>query len=286
MKFKILTIITAVAAAALAGCGRDGSASLPPDAIVSVGDAVLTIRDVRQNVPAGLPADDSTKLAAAYIRRWIDNRLLTTVAVDQVDMTEINRLVDEYRRELIINSYRRQMALRADESVLPDDTIRAYYEKNRKEFVLERPLVKGVYLKVPADDRNLRELRRLYRSTKTDDMDRLEKVAPSSAIHYDSFRDRWIDWEQIESRIPVSTTESVLANLQAHKPIDVTGDGFVYLLDVSDYLPAGATMPYEFARQIIVERLLSIERGRIDTQLRDELYERSLADGTIRFPGS
>lgn len=286
MNLKTLMIFAAVAATAFAGCGRDGSASLPPDAIVSVGEAVLTIRDVRQNVPAGLLPEDSTKLASAYIRRWIESELLTSVAASQVDMTEINRLVDDYRRELIINSYRRQMALRADENMLPDDTIRAYYEKHKKEFVLERPLVRGLYLKVPADDRNLRELRRLYRSKRADDIDRLEKVAPGSAIHYDSFRDRWVDWEQIESRIPINTTETVLSNLQARKPIDMTGDGFVYLLDVSDYLPAGSTMPYEFARQLIVERLLSVERRRLDTQLRDELYERAVSDGTVKFAGS
>ena len=286
MKFNII-ISAAVVAAACWACGRDGgSASLPPDAVVSVGSAVLTVRDVRQNVPAGLAPDDSAKLANAYVRRWVDAQLLTNVAAAQVDMAEIDRLVDEYRRELIINSYRRQMAQRTDESVFAEDSLMAYYEKSKRDFVLERPLVKGVYLKVPDDAGNLRELRRLYKSEKPDDVDRLEKVAPISALHYDYFRDRWVDWEQIESRIPVNTTESVLATLKAHKQIDMSADGFVYLLDVTDYLPAGSVMPYEFARQYIVERMLSRERTRLDTQLRNELYERSVADGTVRFVGN
>ena len=126
MKFNII-ISAAVVAAACWACGRDGgSASLPPDAVVSVGSAVLTVRDVRQNVPAGLAPDDSAKLANAYVRRWVDAQLLTNVAAAQVDMAEIDRLVDEYRRELIINSYRRQMAQRTDESVFAEDRLKSY----------------------------------------------------------------------------------------------------------------------------------------------------------------
>lgn len=271
-------------AAAFTGCSRDGGVSLPPDAVAVVGGDVLTGRDLRQNVPAGLSVDDSTKLAKAYIRSWIDRKLLLRVASSQIDMAEIDRLVEEYRSELIAGAYRRSMASRADSGVLPQDSLLAYYDKHKSEFVLERPLVKGVYLKVPDDAANLRELRRLYRSDRDTDKDRLEKAAAGSAIHYDYFRDRWVDWEQIETRIPTGATENPASFLKSGKNIDVQSGGFVYLLAVTDYLAAGSPMPFEAAMPIIRERLLSRERRRLDTQLRRDLYEQSVADGTVRFP--
>ena len=45
-------------------------------------------------------------------------------------------------------------------SSLPEDSLRAYYDRHPDEFTLERPLVRGIYLKVPSDAPNLGTLRR------------------------------------------------------------------------------------------------------------------------------
>ena len=84
-----------------------------------------------------------------------------------------------------------------------EDSPRAYYEEHKDDFKLERPMVKGVYLKLLDDAPKLKQIRRLYRSDSPGDIDKLEKAAIGTAIHYDYFRDSWIDWEQIENRIPV-----------------------------------------------------------------------------------
>ena len=266
----------------IAGCRRGGSA-LPPDAVVTVGNSVLTARDVRQAIPSGVGADDSLKLAQAFIRAWIDRRLLLDVAAGQIEMDEINRMVEDYRAELIINAYRRDMAARADSGIIPDDSVSAYYEAHKAEFALERPLVKGIYLKVPDDASNLRELRRLYRSDRSADIDRLEKAAAGSAIHYDYFRDRWVDWEQIETRIPANFTANPETFLKSPHPVEVSSDGFTYLLEITEWLPAGSPMPLEAAAPIIRERLTTLQRRRLDTRLRNDLYEQSVADGTVVF---
>ena len=55
-----------------------------------------------------------------------------------------------------------------------EDSLRAYYNSHNREFILERPLVRGIYLKVPDDAPNLGVIKRLYRSSRRDDIDRLE----------------------------------------------------------------------------------------------------------------
>ena len=282
-----LTAATACALSIMTACSRGGDASVPADALVSIGEASLTRTELNTKIPAGLSPADSTAVARAYIRSWIDARLIAGVASAEVDMDEINRLTEEYRNELIMAQYRRTMARQASDGDFAEDSLRAYYETHPEDFVLERPMLKGLYLKIPDDTPNLSTIRRLYNSDKPADLDRLEKAALSSAIHYDYFRDRWVDREQIEKRIPADfTTAATEASLAAHKPVDIKSGGFVYLLSVADYLPAGATMPYEAARPMVRERLLALKRMAYDAKLRGELLSRSLSDGTVVFHGS
>lgn len=277
------SIIVAATALAISACGSGDNASLPQGTLATVGNEALTRDDLRRNMPVGLSPSDSTTLARAYIRAWIDARLIEKVAVDEVDMAEVERLTNDYRSQLIMAQYRKAMAQQID-GEFGDDSLKAYYDTHTADFILERPLIKGIYLKVPEDAQNLATLRKLYRSQKPIDMDKLEKAAIGSAIHYDYFRDEWVDWEQIENRIPLDFTRAHQADLAAHKPIDAKVQGFVYLLSVSDYLPAGNAMPFETARPLIRERLLAQKRRAYDKKLLNDLYDRSLENGTLTYP--
>lgn len=269
------------AALLTAACSRGGSVSIPADTLATCGNDCLTRTELQRSMPAGLTADDSTLFARAYIRNWLESKLIAAVAVDEIDMAEIDRLTEEYRQSLITAQYRRSMARQASDGIFSPDTVKAYYDEHREDFAIERPLVKGVYLKVPQDARELATLRRLYKSERPVDIDKLDKAALGSAIHYDYFRDRWVDQEQIENRVPAD----IAASLAARKPVDITSGGFVYLLSINDYLPAGSTMPYEAAVPLIRERLLTQRRIAYDEQLRNELLARAIADGTVTFPG-
>lgn len=273
-------IAVAVLAAGLAACRGGGDAVVAPDAVASVAGDVLTRAEVRRNVPAGISAADSAAVAKAYVKDWIEQKLIEHVAASQVDMVEIDRLTAEYRRRLITTAYRREMARHAD-GVFSDDSLRAYYDAHTADFRLTAPMVKGVYLKVPSDAAALREIRRLYRSHNEADIDRLEKAALGTAIHYDYFRDNWIDWEQIATRIPLEFTAADIERLRSQGYIETDAQGFAYLLAVNDFLPAGAVMPYEAAVPLVRERLLTRRRRAYDAVLRTELYRQALADGTL-----
>ncbi len=274
-------ILALGAAAALASCAKGEPASVPSDAIASIDNEFLRMSQVRAQMPGGLSADDSAKFVQAYCQKWIDDRLILRVASKEVDMTEIDRLVEEYRRELISSEYRRQMARHADTGVFSDDSLMAYYESHRKDFVLDRPLVKGVYLKLPDKAEHIAEIKKLYNSTRPQDMDKLEKAALGSAIHYDYFRDRWVDWEQIESKIPYEFPGGSAAFLHAGKPLNISNGGFTYLLSVSESIPAGEVMPFEAAKPLIRERLLSQLRRSYNNELMKTIYDRSLKKGVL-----
>lgn len=269
------------AVALLLTCCKANDKAIPADTLARIGNDVFTRSDLQKSIPAGMSPDDSTTFAKAYLRNWIETRLVERVAANEVDMEMIDRLTSEYRDELIMSQYRRAMAQQADNADFAEDSLRAYFEAHANEFKLERPMLKGIYLKVPVEADNLRQIKRLYRSDRPADMDKLEKAANNSAIHYDYFRDKWIDWEQIENRIPIDFDARTLADIAGKRYLETDAQGFTYLLSISDYLPAGTAMPYEAARPIVLERLLNLRRRAYDSRLRNDLYNRALDDGTL-----
>lgn len=269
---------------ALAACGSDtesDAATDSPDVLVRVGNTTLTKVELQKAVPAGLSAEDSANYVKVYVKDWIDAYLVSEIASEEIDMAEIDRLTREYRDRLVLLEYRRRLYAAQSDSI-SEDSIRAYYDSHIKEFRLERPLIKGTYLKVPGDAANLRTLRRLYASADTADIDRLEKEVLKSAIHYDYFRDRWVDWEQVETRIPVDFGTAPDAWLARNRKLDTSEGSYTYLLYVSEYLPTGSPMPFDFARNLIVGRMLNARRQAFDEMVSRQLYTRALDAGKLK----
>ncbi len=252
-------------------------------ALVRVGNSTLTRTELASAVPGGLSRPDSIRYAGAYIHRWIERHLISDIASAEIDMAEIDRMTDDYRKRLIEMEYRRRMFESHGDNDIPEDTLHNYFVNHNADFVIERPMIQGVYLKIPQDAANLATIRRLYRSDNQNDIDRLEKEVLSSAMHYDYFRDRWIDWEQIELHIPYDFGDNPAAFLKGRDHFETSAGGFVYLLDIKDVLPVGAVMPYDNARTMIKEKLLAAKRRQYDASLLTRLYDKSLKEGKIKL---
>lgn len=252
------------------------------DILVTVGNAVLTLDDLRKQLPSGLSAEDSTALAHSYIRSWIDSRLISEIASQNIgDLTEIDRMTEQYRNELITYEYRRRMFDDRIKSEITEDSIKKYYDENPVELKLQRPILKGIYLKIPNESPSLKNAKKWYVSTKTEDIDKLEKQCLDGAIHYDYFRDRWVDWERIESLIPAEFGSDPNAFLATHKNLEISQGDFTYLLSISEYIPSGKTMPYEFAKETIKDILAYSRRAEYDRLLRLSLLKEAEDNGQI-----
>lgn len=264
-------------------CSENKAENRDNPVLVKVGTSSLTLSELRKDLPVAMTTADSAAFASAYIRRWIDARIVSDIAASEIDMTDIDRLVNDYRNRLIEMEYRRRMADSHVAVAIPDDSLRNYFVEHNDDFKLERPMIQGVYLKVPDNAPNLAVIKRLYRSDKQDDIDRLEKEVLTSAIHYDYFRDKWVDWESIELHIPYDFGANPDAFLKGKDHFETSAGGFVYLLDITDVLQSGAYMPFDNAKALIAERLSAQQRQAYDASLMKNLYEKSFKDGKIQL---
>lgn len=256
-----------------------------PGAIVSVGNRYLTREMLDQVIPDGLSPRDSSAFADAYVRHWAEDELVYDVAQKNIpDVERIENLVDRYRRELFVHEYQKQILSEKLDAEISDDAVKNYYRTHLDKFILKTPIVKGLFLKVAETTPELKNLKKWYRGKDHASVENIEKYTLHNIINYDYFYDRWVSFDEVMSAIPYTVTD---ANrfLQTHTFLEINDEGYWYLLNISDYLPAGAHMPLDFARTQIEEILLNQKRMDFLHQMNKELYQEALENRKIKYYG-
>lgn len=250
--------------------------NLKSEGIAGVGDKTLTAEEVCAAIPIGLSSADSANMAENFIDQWIINELLGEVATKNItNLDEIDRLTEEYRRNLIIDEYRRLKLAQDTSLAITQQQIEDFYALHGGEMLLQEPMIRGIFIAISASSPQLNGIKRWYMSSKGDDIEKLEKVGLTEAVNYEYFRDRWIPLSAITGRFPAPTPQ---VNRKGQN-IESADETTVYLLSVSDYLPAGASMPLSNAEPEIRSRLETARRTQIDAILKQQLYDDAFKKG-------
>lgn len=282
---KGLTLL-ALAAAMLtgaSGCRRHPETHTDPEVLLSFDDSVYSLARLRSEIPGGLPAEDSARLADALLNGWLEDLLFDTYLTrESQEEQEIERKVDDYRRKLRMESYRRRIR-RQHPFPVSEDSVRAYYLEHRSEFISERPLVKGLYVKAPSGAASLREVRSLCGSATSADVERLNEIADGEEdIRVEYFGDSWVEFDILASEIPYGFGDPDTF-LNGRRDFETAHNGNIHLLHIYRVLPSGNPMPYEFAAELIRDilqesRLEAYRRGLVKA-----LREKALRDGRLKI---
>ncbi len=264
-----------------AGCGKRVAASKSSEVVVSVGDSVLHLDDVIQEIPRGLSAEDSVALMQSIVESWIRRQVLTDIAERRMgNLDEIDRLVDEYRNNLILTRYIATLDVRQS-AAEEKRQIDSYYKVAGDSMRLEEPLVKGIYLKVSEDERNVEKLREWMRRGDAASIENLERQGLRRAMQYEYFVDRWLPWHEISGLIPYRFYDPD-AFLRTTKDFETHYEGSVYLLHISAYVGSGDKMPEDYSRTRIAEMLRHSNISELRKKLISALYSREIEEGRLK----
>ncbi|MDE6247496.1 MAG: hypothetical protein K2M41_06615 [Muribaculaceae bacterium] len=263
-------------------CGGKNDVPAPEeDVLVMVGDSALTMRDVLVKIPRGLTPADSVMLFQSIVDGWLERSLLTSLAAEKLDnLEEIDRMVEDYRKKLIIASYRRKLRETYQDDVSKAEVDR-YYKQHKSEMILERPVIKGIYMKIPSDAARISDVRKWMKSAAPDALDNLEQYGLAEAIEYSFFTDKWIDWDQIARQIPYRFDDPERFVTET-EDFEITRRGITYLLHITDMIGVGELKPEEVAREEISD-ILSTERGeKYEERLIKSLYSQAAKSGLLK----
>lgn len=264
-----------VIAAAMTGCGQEHNHK-GKTPLVEVSGEFLYKEDLQAALPLNISKDDSVLFAEHYIRNWIEDALLFDKAEGNIpDNDKISKLVENYRRALIMHTYQEELVNQKLANDISEEEINAYYEKNKELFRLDNPLVKGLFIKVPLSSSDLGNVRVWYRKNNQDVIEKLEKYSLRNAVSYDYFYDRWTSVPDVAAKIPLKVLDTDANYLDKNRNVEVKDTAFCYFLHIEDFLGKDKQKPLDFARDEIKEILINLKRVEFINKVKEDLYQRA-----------
>lgn len=266
----------------LASCQRkvehDGKQPL-----VQLDNHYLYYEDVVKELPFGISKADSIRLIGEYCRKWLEEQILYEKAELNVRGDErIERMVADYRRKLILNDYEQRLLQQEMKDDLSEEDLQRYYAENKQLFMLEEPVIKGVFIKAPLNSPGLKDLKRWYKDKSESSLEQLEKYAFRNAVIYEYFYDHWVPVSELEGKLIINLAE-LGEDFDKHRNIEAEDGEYCYLLHIEEYIVKGEEKPYDMAKPEIIDLLANTRRVDFMRKVKDDLYNQSMEMGRIKY---
>lgn len=251
--------------------------------IVSVGDHTLYQSHLDEMMPLNYLKSDSAAIAEKHVRGWIDDILLYEKARQNIsDRQRIEKMVDDYRRSLTIHSYQEDILSTKVINDVSEEKLKDFYEQNKDVLLLDAPIIKGLFLKVPLESPEINNFKKWYSTGKDKEIENIEKNALQHAVGYELFYNRWVDLDNILAMMPMNVSDKN-AFLKQNSKVNVSDSSFVYLLHIKEYKVKGDIAPFEYVEKNIKKAIVELERNQFLKQIEEDLYNKALSNETIKF---
>ena len=246
MREKFLILIAIL----LSSCNQ--LTSIKNDKLVSrVGENYL----YESEIPDFSLYEDSLIRKKVFIDSWAREKILfdlSLVNLDQKSIINLDELIERYKRDLYINSYKDILINSMVDSIITDSEIDEYYDKNLNKFKLNEDLIKFRFVKIPLDNINLNKIRNgLIRYTSFD-MELIDSLSFQLAS-YNLNDSLWITKRDFFNQVDFVNYENQKKYVKKGRLISKRDSMYVNLLFIDDILQANSVAP----RSYLTDRIKS-----------------------------
>ena len=164
---------------------------------------------------------------------------------------------EEYRKELIINEYQQGLINQNLKNISQEES-QDVYEKEKENFILDEPIIKGIYIKLPSNAPNQEQLAKWLTEINDISLEHIEKYCIKYASSYNIFMDSWTLFYKIDKLLP--------QHMDSNDPMLTRGfitqkdSSYRYFLRITGKCSPGTVEPYEIAQQKIIDILSHREK--------------------------
>ncbi len=163
--------------------------------VAKVGKYKLYKSELDKYIPEFASPDDSVNLAMQYINSWATELLYMDVASQQLSKAEmdVTAELEDYRRSLLKYRYEQRYVNDRLDTLITRQQIQKYYNDNKQNFELERPILKVRFIDIMKGAPNKDIILKKMSSPDYEDVGFADSLARSAALRYWDNSEQWID---------------------------------------------------------------------------------------------
>ena len=244
------------------------------DLIARAGEDFLYVNDL----PNFTSEEDSIKKFMNFVESWAKEKILydlSLVNLSQSKKNEIDELVNNYKVDLYINSYKDLMVNTRIDSIVSTSQIDSFYEQNNTNFKLNENLVKYRYVKVPSDNININRIRRSIVRINDDDRSFLDSLNFQFADLKlnDSI---WFTERDVISSIQFINQQNKSTYLRKNRLFTFEDSQYINFFIVKDILKSGNIPPISYLYDRIKSTIINQRKLQLLQSLNKEILNDAL----------
>jgi hypothetical protein len=265
--YILLFLFTAIGCSNLSSNGTN-------DLIARAGEDFLYGNDL----PNFNSEEDSIRKFMNFVESWAKEKVLydlSLVNLSQSKKNEIDELVNNYKVDLYINSYKDLIVNTRIDSIVSISQIDSFYEQNNTNFKLNENLVKYRYIKVPNDNINISRIRRSIVRINEEDRSFLDSLNFQFADLKlnDSI---WFTERDVISSIQFINQQNKSRYLSKNKLFTIEDSQYINFFIVKDILKSGNIPPISYLYERIKSTIITQRKLQLLQSLNKEILNDAL----------
>ena len=213
--------------------------------IARVGSNYLHINDLKSELSNYKDKPDSLIKLKSLIDDWALNELLIQQAklnLLESDILKLEVLVNNYRRDLYSNTYRKSAVSKSLDTLISDLEIQNFLQNNQELFKLKAPLFQVRYIHLPPDNVDQSEIQRSFQRFNDFDIKFLDSLS-FQFYNYILSDSIWINKSNLTSQVSFLNQKNFNTYIRKSKFFKIEDTLGVYLFYVRDFLKKGDIAP-------------------------------------------
>lgn len=284
MRRKIEIAVVALLLACAWGCNSWSGFKADDEMIARVGAAYLYRSELASAMPSGIAAQDSVNYSQAFISKWIVGQLKQQEAEKLLSrsQSDIDRLVEEYRRSLLVHRLDRHYLEAEPCAEITDKEIADYYNAHKSDFRLSQPMVKGEIVAIGENFRRREQMVKWFDSSKSEHREDFVELCRKNNFLHLQFEE-WVSFSEFLSNLPLLRTSRHDGLLDSRKMQKIHHDKNYYYFRITNVMKAGDAMPLAMAKENIRQILINRHRADVIHRQEERLMKNALSSGHAKI---
>jgi hypothetical protein len=191
----------------------------------------------------------------------------------------IDRLVRDYRASLVSSHYEEVLVgIRLDSNISQQE-LEAYYEASKSQFLLEKPIVRCFFIRVPYPTPEEETLQKLWNNGKITDTTALRNYCKRMSEVALLESAPWYSLDDIASQLPEGTLTA--ANVNSKREFSQQDGSYRYYFRLLELKPRLEIAPLSYVEEQARKVILHGRKRKVLEEAREEIFERELRRNNI-----
>ncbi len=232
----------------------------------------------QNELPSFSSLEDSLLRYTNYIESWAKEKILYDLSLTNLSQTkknDLDLLVEKYKVDLYINSYKDLLVNSRIDSIISYEEIDSFYSKNVNNFKLKENLIKYRYLKLPVSNINIDNIRTYIQRLNNDDRNFLDSLNFQFAdININDTI--WFTEREVVSSIDFINQRNKSNYIKVNRLFEVEDDQYLTFFIVKDILKSGNIPPLSYLYDRIKTNIINQRKLNLIKSINKEVLEDAL----------